>query len=504
MRRRELGEQRVERRRLVAGQEREDAARLREQALEHGARDLVEASRRPRPARRRRGRATLPFRTATPFNCTSREAIVTAPVATASTASAIAPAFSSASREGSNATSAASPACSDRVGTTRTGFDACSAACSALMITLPLFGSRITSAPGAARSRRRGRPSTGSSSAAVDDARSEALEQRPVAGAGRDGDDRARGALRRRARRAAAAPRAAGSARACSRSRRPRSMPRATPSESARPGSSVCTCTFSAVRSPTTSSESPSCSSSASSARRRGARPRRRRRCSSGSCDSSWWIASMPDASSRLGRRRARLARERRGDAADDLDEPGGAGVDDAGLASAPAASRACGRHDSSPARDDRGEVAAALGRLGHLADRRQHRPLDRLLDRAVGGVARRAERAREVVASRRATSVAPRTICDRITPELPRAPISAARETSSARPARSSGPSSSQRLDDRAHGQRQVRAGVAVGHRDRRSGRRCAGGCASIAARAPCDELARALLSRALPARAG
>ena len=39
--------------------------------------------------------------------------------------------------------------------------------------------------------------------------------------------------------------------------------------------------------------------------------------------------------------------------------------------------------------------------------------------------------------------SVAPRTICERITPELPRAPISAARETSCARPARSSGPSS-------------------------------------------------------------
>ena len=38
------------------------------------------------------------------------------------------------------------------------------------------------------------------------------------------------------------------------------------------------------------------------------------------------------------------------------------------------------------------------LGLLGELADRGQHRPLDRLADGAVGGVARAAERGREVV----------------------------------------------------------------------------------------------------------
>ena len=62
--------------------------------------------------------------------------------------------------------------------------------------------------------------------------------------------------------------------------------------------------------------------------------------------------------------------------------------------------------------------------------------------------------------------SVAPRTICERITPELPRAPISAARETSLREPGAVVGPVAVERLGDRAHGQRQVGAGVAVGHR--------------------------------------
>ena len=48
----------------------------------------------------------------------------------------------------------------------------------------------------------------------------------------------------------------------------------------------------------------------------------------------------------------------------------------------------------------------------------------------------------------------------------MPRAPISAAREISFASAGRSSGAFAVERLRDRAHGQRQVRAGVAVGHR--------------------------------------
>ena len=63
-------------------------------------------------------------------------------------------------------------------------------------------------------------------------------------------------------------------------------------------------------------------------------------------------------------------------------------------------------------------------------------------------------------------TSAKPRTICDRITPELPRAPISAARAISCASRSRSCSSSCLERLDDRAHRQRQVRARVAV--RDR------------------------------------
>ena len=62
--------------------------------------------------------------------------------------------------------------------------------------------------------------------------------------------------------------------------------------------------------------------------------------------------------------------------------------------------------------------------------------------------------------------SAAPRTICERITPELPRAPISAARETSCASAARSSGPPASSASTTARDGQREVRAGVAVRHR--------------------------------------
>ena len=56
----------------------------------------------------------------------------------------------SAFASGSNAISAASPACSDVVGTTRTSFDEWSAACSAAMITFLLFGSTTTSGAPAA------------------------------------------------------------------------------------------------------------------------------------------------------------------------------------------------------------------------------------------------------------------------------------------------------------------------------------------------------------------
>ena len=86
---------------------------------------------------------------------------------------------------------------------------------------------------------------------------------------------------------------------------------------------------------------------------------------------------------------------------------------------------------------------AARLGFLGELADHRQHRPLDRLAHGAIGGVAHAAQRTRDRARRHSPTSpelsAAPRTICEKITPELPRAPISAPRATSLTSPGRSS-----------------------------------------------------------------
>ena len=63
-------------------------------------------------------------------------------------------------------------------------------------------------------------------------------------------------------------------------------------------------------------------------------------------------------------------------------------------------------------------------------------------------------------------TSAKPRTIWLKITPEFPRAPISAARESSRATASWPVGVRLLERLDDRPHGEREVRAGVAVGDR--------------------------------------
>ena len=98
-----------------------------------------------------------------------------------------------------------------------------------------------------------------------------------------------------------------------------------------------------------------------------------------------------------LGHRGQRLAADRGGNAAHDLDETGGTGVDDAGLLQH-------GEHvarlrDGGVARgDDAREVGLSLGGVCHRADRGEHRPLDRLLHRTVGGVTRRPECLREIV----------------------------------------------------------------------------------------------------------
>ena len=66
----------------------------------------------------------------------------------------------------------------------------------------------------------------------------------------------------------------------------------------------------------------------------------------------------------------------------------------------------------------------------------------------------------------RPSTSTKPRTICEKMTPELPRAPMSAARVTSFATASLVVGRRRVERLDDRAQREDEVRAGVAVGDR--------------------------------------
>ena len=106
-----------------------------------------------------------------------------------------------------------------------------------------------------------------------------------------------------------------------------------------------------------------------------------------------------------------------------------------------------------------------------HLADHREHRSLDWMADGAIRGIARRAERPcqrghvdRVVVPPR--TSANPRTTWLKITPEFPRAPISAARDELAGELLVPGGGGLLQRVDDRCDGEREVRAGVAVGHR--------------------------------------
>ncbi len=84
-------------------------------------------------------------------------------------------------------------------------------------------------------------------------------------------------------------------------------------------------------------------------------------------------------------------------DAADDLDQARGARVDDACFGER---RKQLGResHTVVAAGDDSDEIGAALCRLGELAQRGQHRALDRLANGAVGGVAGAAQRGGEVV----------------------------------------------------------------------------------------------------------
>ncbi len=107
----------------------------------------------------------------------------------------------------------------------------------------------------------------------------------------------------------------------------------------------------------------------------------------------------LPRPRHRLGQR---LAGHDRGEAADDLQETGAPRVDDTGVAQHLELLR-CAIDRLLTAADEhlqelgvRDPVDRCLLTLfGHLADDRQHRPLDRLPHRAIRGIARRAERAR-------------------------------------------------------------------------------------------------------------
>jgi hypothetical protein len=98
-----------------------------------------------------------------------------------------------------------------------------------------------------------------------------------------------------------------------------------------------------------------------------------------------------------------RLARHDSRDAAEDLRQAGAAGVDDARLAEHLEVLRRSldrllgGLHElAEQVRDGRGVGREPLGRLGGLADNRQHRPLDGLPHGPVGGVAGAAQRLRD------------------------------------------------------------------------------------------------------------
>ena len=130
---------------------------------------------------------------------------------------------------------------------------------------------------------------------------------------------------------------------------------------------------------------------------------------------------------------------------------------------------RAVGRSEHG---DERGALRRRRGRrLRGLADDGEDRALDRRASRRrrrPSDAAASAARPRSSRRPRRAsasTSVRPRRICERITPELPRAPMSEPWLMALQAAARSA-PAPSSSVDDRLEGEGHVRAGVAVGHR--------------------------------------
>ena len=353
----------VERRRVLAGEERQHVARLARAGARRRSRgDLVEGRRRRRPASPSSRPRYSPSRTATPSSSTSREAIVTSPVATPASASCIAAAFSSRRALGVERDHRREPGRdrarrhdahrlrrrARRPARPRGSRSSCSAArrprspasprrrraMSAVEGFIVWPPSTIRVAPRLSNRRRLPSPATTATTPALAPPSGTRCEQPLLALLGllvhvRDLDplDRprapSRARARRRGRRCGRAPSARSRRRRRAASRRAaRAPPRARP--------------------------------------RRAPRPRPRRRCSSGSARAPGGPRRRPSSPAPTGASGSGLARDRRGEPAHDLEQPGAARVDDAGLA-----------QDVEQLRRARERVLAALDERGAAARRR-------------------------------------------------------------------------------------------------------------------------------------
>ena len=255
----------------------------------------------------------------------------------------------------------------------------------------------------------------------------------------------------------------------------PSIVPSAVPKASARPGSSVWTWIFSAVASPTTRSESPSSSSCASSSLR--VEPLALDHEDGAVAELGELLVDGVEARlvGVLRRRvRDRLAREGGRDAAHDLEQAGAARVDDAGLAQhvelvGRAGERVLAALDQllQQRRGLERGIARVLGLLGELADHRQHRPLDRPPDGPVGGVTGCAKGAPD---RRRVEEPGLAERLGRPAQDLGEDDTGVAARPHQGGPRQLLGERGAvlgrrrvEHLHDRARGQRQVRAGVAV-----------------------------------------
>ena len=306
--------------------------------------------------------------------CTSRDAIVTSPVATTlSGLRHLALVLRGRRAPRRRTTIAASPACTDRVGTTRIGLftsaDRLLGAEDHVRVVRQhdhlgrrrrvdrrddVLGGRVHRLPALDHARR----AAGSRRAGGCLPRARRRRCRSRASEGR------RASPRR------AAPRARASAGACWRSRRPRSCRRAVPMRQRGPGIVRVDVNLERGRDRRRRAASRRAARARARARRRRARrPRSRRPCSSGTRDSSWCIASTRDRRGRGRRLGERLAGDGGAQASDDLEQAGAARVDDACLLQHREQLRRAGERLLA-ARDDESQQLQALERRAPRATR--------------------------------------------------------------------------------------------------------------------------------------